>query len=359
MHSVCTRADFTGKHIYVGLDIAKKSWKVSIYLDQTYHKRFSQAPDPSALIQYLRRNFPGATYHSVYEAGYFGFWIHRALCERGVDSIVINAADVPTTDKERHVKTDHVDATKLARSLATGALISIYVPQQSVQEDRTLVRMRTSFVRKQTRCKNQIKAFLQYYGYRVPEDITDRYWSRSYIQWLETIRLSQEHGSAAFQALVKELLALRETIAALTHRLRRLAREPRYRRDVESLTSVSGVGVLAALTFLTEVVSVDRFKNLDRLASYVGLVPGEHSSGELERDTGLSRRRNPHLRHILVECAWIAQREDPALLQAFRTYCERMPRNVAIVHLARKLLARMRYVLKHHENYVTGVLSTG
>jgi len=52
----------------------------------------------------LNRNFPGATYHAVYEAGYSGFWIHDRLREKGIDCIVVNPADIPTTDKERSGK---------------------------------------------------------------------------------------------------------------------------------------------------------------------------------------------------------------------------------------------------------------
>jgi transposase len=126
---------------------------------------------------------------------------------------------------------------------------------------------------------------------------------------------------------------------------------------VELLCSVSGISILSAMIFLTEVVSVDRFKNLDRLACFVGLVPGEKSSGDTEQDTGLTPRRNPALRYILIECAWIAQREDPALLKAFTEYCKRMPKSVAIVHVARKLLSRMRFVLRNRQPYVKGVLS--
>lgn len=212
------------------------------------------------------------------------------------------------------------------------------------------------FVRKQTRCKNQIKALLCFYGLRVPAGVTDQHWPRAYIRWLESITFTQESGTLSLQALVKELLTLRETIAELTKRIYMLTRQERYGSQVALLRSVSGVGILGAITFLTEVISIDRFKNLDRLACYVGLVPGEKSSGELEQDTGLTPRRNSALRYILIECAWSALHDDPALLKAFMDYCKRMPKTVAIVHVARKLLSRMRSVLKNNTPYVTGVL---
>jgi transposase len=220
MQTECTKVQFIGQDVYVGLDVAKKSWKVCIYLGGAYHKRFSQPPEPGVLVDYLHRNFPGATYHSVYEAGYFGFWIHRELVRLGVHSIVINPADVPTTDKERRTKTDRVDAAKLARALANRELTPIYVPERAAEEDRTLIRMRAAFVRKQTRTKNQIKALLQVYGYRLPQDIAERHWTRAYIRWLESLTFEQEAGRAGFQALLNELLTLRATIADLTNQKR-------------------------------------------------------------------------------------------------------------------------------------------
>jgi transposase len=319
MRQQYTKVQFSGQHVYVGIDIARRSWKVCVYLGQAYHKNFSQGPDPQALVEYLHRHFPGAVYHTVYEAGYFGFWIHRSLRQLGVDSMVIHAADVPTTDKQRRTKTDRVDAGKLAWALARGSLTAIYVPGRLAEEDRSLVRMRTIFVRKQTRTKNQIKSMLQYYGFQVPEDVDDRYWSRAYIRWLEGLAFEHESGKHAFQTLVKELLSLRETILDLTRQIRTLSRTERYGRSVELLRTVPGISLVSSMVFLTEIVTLERFKKLDHLLCYIGLVPGEHSTGENEHDTGIIPRKNAMLRHMLIECAWIAQREDPALLQSFLT----------------------------------------
>jgi len=357
MRRQCTKVQFPGQHVYVGVDVAKRSWKVCIYLGQAYHKNFSQPPDPRALVEYLRRHFPGAVYHTVYEAGYFGFWIHRSLKGLGVDSMVIHAADVPTTDKQRRTKTDRIDAGKLAWALATGGLTAIYVPDRLAEEDRSLVRMRTMFVRKQTRTKNQIKSMLQYYGFQVPEDVDDRYWSRAYIRWIESLAFEHESGKRAFHMLVKELLLLREAILDLTRQIRTLSHTERYRRPVELLRTVPGISLVSSMTFLTEIVTLERFKKLDHLLCYIGLVPGEHSTGDNEQNTGIIPRKNAMLRYMLIECAWIAQREGPALLQSFVTYSQRMPKTKAIIHIAHNLVARMRYVLKHEEPYVTGVLS--
>ena len=172
-----SKLDFSGQHLYVGLDVHKKSWSVCILTHQFEHKTFTQPPDPSVLANYLNRNFPGATYHAVYEAGYCGFWIHDRLREKGIDCIVVNPADVPTKDKERAGKTNKVDCRKLARSLRNGELEGIYVPTRPNIEDRSLLRTRRNMVKKQTRCKNQIKSMLAFYGIHLPTDIVHRHWS--------------------------------------------------------------------------------------------------------------------------------------------------------------------------------------
>lgn len=90
-----------GQDIDIGLDVHLRSWKVAIMTEAVSWKIFSQHPDPELLVRYLKKHFPGARYRCVYEAGYCGFWIQRALSNLGVETIVINPADVPTTDKER------------------------------------------------------------------------------------------------------------------------------------------------------------------------------------------------------------------------------------------------------------------
>jgi len=110
----------------------------------------------------MSSNIPGANYHSVYEAGYCGFWIHEALHDAGINNIVINPADVPTKDKERQRKNNRVDARKLARSLRSGDLEPIHVHNRQLLEHRFLIRMRCDAVKQQTRYKNKIKGELNF-----------------------------------------------------------------------------------------------------------------------------------------------------------------------------------------------------
>lgn len=347
----CTKLDFTNQDVYVGLDISKKSWKVCIYVGKYFHRQFTQPPQPEVLVNYLKRNFPGGRYHCVYEAGYFGFWIYEAFRKLEVHCMVVNPADVPTTSLEKSRKSDRVDANKLARSLASGELRPIYVPERKALEDRTLVRLRANLVREQTRYKNRIKAMLQYYGIITPDEMERRYWSRRYLGWLEQVAMQHESGNYTLRLLVGELISRRQTIADMTRKIRYLAGEEPYKNQVDFLCTISGISQLSAMVFLTELIDIKRFRSLDHMASYAGLTPGEHSSGEQQIDTGLTYRRNPALRVMLIECAWIAVKQDPALLMCFNRYASRMPKSMAIIKIARKLLNRIRYVLKNQMPY--------
>lgn len=351
-----SKLDFTGQQIYVGMDVHKKSWSISIHSDQFEHKTFSQPPEVGVLVNYLKRNFPGATYTSVYEAGFSGFWIHDQLQKQGVRCIVVNPADVPTKDKERAGKTDRVDCRKLARSLRNGEIEGIYVPSRPKTEDRNLLRTRQGMVRKQTRCKSQIKSLLCFYGIHIPVEVVSKHWPKRFLAWLESVRMERASGDTAFKAYLSELMHIRQTLAELNHAIRTLSLTDEYQDNVRVLKSIPGVSTLTAMTLLTELYDIKRFKTLDKLCSYVGLVPNTYSSGERERKTGMTGRRNVQLRVILIESAWIAVRKDPALLMSFNELCRHMPKTKAIVRIARKLLNRIRYVLKHHQDYVTAVV---
>lgn len=351
------KLDFTGQDIYTALDTHKKNWTVSIFTENFEHKTYSQNPDAAILAKYLKRNFPGANYHSVYEAGYSGFWIHEALQEHGINNIVVNPADVPTTDKERKHKRNHVDSRKLARALRNGDLKPIYVPKREALEERSLIRARRNAGKQQTRYKNQIKAYLSFFGIKIPELFNEGRWSGAFIAWLENIQMQKEAGKTSLQFYINELKHYRERIAYLNRELKQLASHERYQEKVHLLTSIPGIGIVTAMILLLELVDINRFKNLDKLAGFIGFIPGEHSSGEDDdiNTTGITPRSHHYLRSMLIEAAWIAVRKDPALVMCYNDLIKRMKKQEAIIRIAKKLLNRIRFVLKNNKPYVIAV----
>lgn len=357
MQSQARSLDFSGETFYIGLDIHKKKWVVSIRNNRTELKTFSMDPDPEQLNRYMRLNYPGGNYVSAYEAGYFGFWIHRKLEQFGFKNIVFHAADIPTSHKEKVTKTDLIDSRKIARELENRSLKGIYIPDEFHQQLRSLFRLRHRHIRHQTRIKNRIKGHLSTYGIIVPEGIQFSNWSVRFINWLRGLEFY--HGSARdyLAICLDEYAENRKRIARITNLLRGYIKENGLSDLIKNLCTIPGVAFVTAITFYTEIMDMNRFADEDHFCSYVGLVPSLHNSGEKESDRGMTKRRNSILRHMIVEASWVAIRKDPALLMCFNDYCRRMKKQDAIIRIAKKLLRRMRHVWKNEKAYVYAVVA--
>ena len=345
---------FAGQNIYCGIDVHKKCWSVSIRDESFELKTFSQPPDAGVLVDFLRRNYPQANYHAVYEAGFSGYWAQRDLSRQGVNCLITHAADVPTSDKDRQQKTDKVDCRKLALSLSNKQVEGIYIPSEDQVDCRGILRTRQQLVNDQTRYKNRILSWLNFYGLSIPEGYKkSSHFSHKFISWLEQLELNARARTSLMLKL-NTLKLIRGQLLQANRYVRQLAKD-QYREQVELLRSIPGIGLINAMAFLTELGEISRF-NMDTLCNYVGLTPNIYSSDQTVRMKGITHRCNHVLREALIESAWCAVRKDPALLMAYKQYVNRMHYNKAIIKVAKKLLSRIRFVLLNQARYVSGVV---
>ena len=348
--------DFTGQNIYVGLDTHYKSWVITIYSDEFELKTFGQEPDVDRLENYLHKHYPNANLKLAYESGFCGFWIQRAFAKRGIHCDVVHAADVPGSNKELIRKTDKVDSRKIAKGLRNNELNCIFIPDEQLESDRQLLRTRAKIVRDATSVKNRIKAFLKFKGINIPGGYKNSKWSKKFISWLQNIELDSISSKAAFSSYIDELIFLLEKQKQLNKVIEALAASDAYSANMHLLRTVPAIGLLSGMTLLTEIGDINRFQKQDHLYSYCGLTPDCHSSGDTERIGKVSRRGNIFIKTVLIECAWVAARKDPALLLYYKQQLPKMDRNKAIIKVARKLLNRIRYVLKNKMEYQIGIV---
>lgn len=350
---------FVGQSLYVGIDVHKKNWKVTILGEHYEHKTMTQNPDPDLLVNYLKRNFPGGHYHSVYEAGFSGFEPCRKLKDLGVDCLVIHPADVPSNQKERMQKTDKADSRKLARALLNKELKGVHIPERSLEIDRALVRQRYRLMKDISRTKNRIKSLLFQFGINIPDRFTDgqtRHWSKVYLNWLKEVALGEPTLQQIFNNYLRTGEALRKELLEINQQVRRMAQEERYHKLCDLLISVPGIGSMSAMIILTQLGEIVRFKTLDQLCSYIGLVPSMHSSGDRVQVGKLINRGRKELKILLIEASWVAVRKDPALMAKFNDLVKSMPKNKAIIRIARKLISRIRHTLQTQQKYELGVV---
>lgn len=349
---------FDGQSIYVGIDCHKKNWTVTILGEQYEHKTMSQNPDPDILASYLKRNFPGAEYNAVYEAGFNGFYPCRKLKQLGINCNVIHAADVPTSNKEKIQKMDPVDSRKLARSLRSREFEPIHVPDPKLEADRALVRQRFRVMKDVTRTKARVRSLLFQFNISIPDRFTlgqARSWSKVYITWLKELQIEFESLKQTLDnyILIGELQ--RKELLSVNRQVRSLSQTDAYRSNYNLLISIPGIGFLTAMTFLVQIGDIRRFERLDDLCDYIGLVPMMHGSGDKMNTGKLINRGRKELKVMIIEAAWEAVRLDPALMARFNELVRRMNKNKAIIRIARKLVSRMRYVLMTQEPYKLGI----
>lgn len=350
-------ASFENQTVHVGLDIHKRSWNAAIFLNEYYVRNIHQTPSPKALLHYLTQNYPGARYICAYESGKFGYWIQRQFQRSGVACLVVNPADVPSTNKDEVYKNDVRDARGIGHALVRNQLKGIYVPDEEQEADRHLVRQRKKIWRDLVRCKNRVKGFLDYSGISVPAQFDNSNWSHNFMNWLRTLPFEYSSSRVTLNYQLRQAELLRKELLSISNDIRKLMRSKKYNRLYYLLRTVTGIGPLTAANLLAEIGDMKRFENFYHLNSFIGLMPMEHSSGEKELKGSITIRKHRQLRSDLVECAWVAKRNDPALALYYSEQIKRGKNGkAAIVKVARKLLSRIRYVWLSGQPYQSGVV---
>jgi transposase len=351
-----TMIDFTGKTIYVGIDIHKREWQVGQYYQGITLGNHRITGDSEQLVDFLKKRYPGAILKCVYESCAWGFNLQRELTTAGIECIVVHAGDVPGSDKEKKNKTDKVDAIRLARHHASHSLKAIYVPDEELQKERNLMRFRKKLVGDLTRSKNRLKSLLKFQGIDIPENMDNSHWSHNFISWIEEQAAKDRLLQDTVELMLEEVKLQRQLLLKAERKIRALMSSEKYAAKSKLLRSVVGIGPKVSALFLLEVGDIKRFKEFDRLNNLVGFYPGSNSSGDKDIDTGISKRKHKELRTMLVEAAWQAVRQDPAMLDAYGQLTKRMKGNEAIIRIARKLLRRMRAILISGVEYQKGVV---
>lgn len=353
-----TSPNFKDVNFFIGIDTHLKNWTVTIRANGIELKTFSMNPSASELNNYLNKHYPNGTFKIVYEAGFAGFTPFRRLNELGLNCIVVNPADIPSTGKEKSMKSDPIDSRKLARELEKGELKPIYIPDVSAEELRSLMRLRFRHVQNQTRLKNRIKGLLHNYGISIPKEfISNTRWSNNFISWLQDLSLNTSAGSFTLNNLIDQLIESRQHLKDVIRQLRKESRKDNIAPIISALCSIPGIAFITAMTLYTEIIDINRFSNFDKLATFVGLVPSIYSSADTEYSRGISFRHNKFLRPLIIEAAWIAIKRDPALSLKYFQLCRTMPRNKAIIRIAKKLLSRIKHVWVNQEDYTFSLVA--
>lgn len=257
--------------------------------------------DLAALDKALRRLLSrGHRLHVVYEAGPCGFVIARHLASQGIDCVVVAPSSIPKRSGDR-VKTDRRDALMLARLARAGELAPVRVPDPADEAVRDLVRAREDAVREQRNARHRLKALLLRNGIAYAGKAA---WTPAHLRWLASLKLPLAAQQIAFQEYLHSITESAARIARLEQALREQLPGWGLRPVVQALMAMRGMQLIAAMTLVAELQDFTRFAHPRQLMAYVGLVPGEHSSGPKRRQGSITKAGNSAARRMLVEVAW-------------------------------------------------------
>jgi transposase len=341
------------KAVFCGIDVHKNHWNLCFVCDGEVVEKVRIA-SKYIMLKAVLVNYSGARkMQLVYEAGFCGFWLYRKLTKDGYNCKVTPPSKTPKSGDL--VKTDNRDSETLAFYLAAGLLKSVYVPPEAVESDRRVIRRRRQLRKQQTSAKNQINSFLNLHDLEMPETIKQR-WTNHFMDWLESLEFEHESDKFTLASLIKNYRRIRQDLLEVTQFIRQLARTPKYQKSYKHLTSLRGVGLITAMTFLLEIFDFKRFKTEAHFASYLGITPAQFSSGDHIRLGHITRQGNAHLRYVLIESAWTVIRHDPHLRAKYdRIRARGTNGKKAIVAVARSLAIRLRRCLLDDSDYVIGV----
>lgn len=351
------KVDFQGKAIYVGLDVHQRQWNVTIYLEKLFVKTFQQAANIDALVQHLNSNYPGATYKVVYETGFCGFWVCRALQKVGIDCIIVHAADVPQTHKDVHTKNDRNDSRRLAHTLCNDLLKGIYIPDPELESDRNLLRYRVRLQRDVTRCKVRVKSLLYLQGISLPVKFDNPRWSKAFINWLKSLEIPYTSTQMTMNYMIEQVGIMRQKHLEVLRSIRVMEKNPRYASNYQLLRKIPGIGPIVGMTLVTEIGNIKRFPNFYHFNSFIGFCPSEHSSGEDQRRGSIIPRHHSPLRELLIQSSWRTIKNDPAMLLKYENWKHKKDSKKAIIKVARSLLNRIYCLWIKNTEYEKGIMN--
>ena len=252
---------------------------------------------------------------AVYESGPTGFALCNRLRELGVDCVVgaVSKMQRPAADRRR--KNDRRDAASLARLLATHNVVEVWVPPAEVEAARDLSRSLDDAREDLQRARQRLSKFLLRRGHVFDEvDALGRRrgaWTVAFWRWVQGLRPAEPAAAAAFDHYVTCARCAESDKRALEGRVAEAAATERWRPAVEALSCIKGVDVATAFCLAAEAGVFSRFRSAGAYASWLGLTPSEHSSGETEARGGITKAGNSASRRALVEAAWHFQTCSP------------------------------------------------
>ena len=290
--------------IYVGMDVHTTNYTLCCFSPDK-DRAFAVAqvePDYLNILKYLKRVEKNigkpCQFLCGYEAGCLGYSLYHQLTESNVECVIL----APTTmmSSAKQIKTDRRDAEKIAKCLAFNTYKPVYIPTEEDNAVKEYIRMRDDAKSAAKRYKQQILSFCVRHGKCFEGK---GHWTNKHRAWLTSLDFGNTLLQETFQEYLRLLDQTLESLERFENKINELANSERYAERTRRLNCFLGIANVIALAVLAEVGDFNRFSSASQFASYLGLVPGEYSSGDKRCRSGITKAGNSHIRKLLTEAA--------------------------------------------------------
>lgn len=329
--------------MYVGLDVHKKSIYGHV-MDSAgttiFEKEFRT--EPQALDAFLANVIKDGSLFAIESCSCWQY-AYDYLTDAGYKVVLAHPPGVQALKKLRK-HTDKDDAKLLADLLRTGMLPLSYAAPEDIRIKRQITRHRHSITDLMSQVKNKIHAILLRHGMDVP--FTDAF-CKSAIRYMQTIDLPDCDRLELDQYI--EILQMMETKKdETTEVIEELGSDD---PSIRLVMTMPGMGHYNATTFVGEVGDIRRFDSMDKLASFAGLVPRVHQSGEVTRFGRITKQGSTNLRWVMIQAANVAVQHDKTLKKMYDRLAQKKGHNKAVVAVARRMVTLLYTMLKHNLEY--------
>lgn len=292
--------------IYVGMDVHSTSYTLCTYSinDDQYRFIHTISPNLKSVLNYLdmAKEYYGEGVEFIcgYEAGCLGYSLYRTMTKANIKCIILAPTSIPEKTGNKKRKNDKRDARKIAKCLANKDYSAVYVPTEEDEAVKDYIRMRSDVKLMLKKNKQQILSLCLRHDYHYNDGNN---WTQKHLTWIKSL----EWKNDVLKETIDEYLSIYEycinKLERLDSRIEELAQQDRYQESVRKLCCFIGIKTLTALSFVVETGDFKRFDKANKYSAYLGVIPGENSSGNDINGLSITKAGNTHLRHLLVEAA--------------------------------------------------------
>jgi transposase len=328
--------------LHVGLDVDDNAFHGTGFCKETGETfEFKSKPNLGSLLNKLK-NLENKDFELkvCYEATYCGYHLCRNLRNRGIDCEIIAPSLIPEIPGKK-VKTDRIDGGKLAKLFANDLLTTIYIPDEEDERVRDLIRSRNFMVNLRKKLKRHILAQCRRYNLNYRLETKGRnHWTVMHLDWMiKIVNKMPKILQTSFRLSLFQLESMNQTINEYDEAIEIISEEEMYKIKKEALVCFRGVSTLNAMTLITELGDIRRFRHPGNLTSYCGLDICEYSSGGKEKKLGITKMGNKHVRTVAIEACQNVSSASPI---SRRLRKSRENQSLEVIAIADRCMKRLK-----------------